>query len=252
MSVQKPKSVFWYLLPVCFQIIGGVIAFLILRKSDPKKAKTCLIIGGVLLAITLIVNAFATMPDTPLGEYITIRGSASVMGELSVYVGIPAVIGYYILDKIKNMKHSIQQKLKNTNFIYDNNNEIIKNSGIPDYVIYHYHHYENTHLSKMMDKYDIDEVTRRQVLDNMIDVYKVATDSTVFPTYGNGLKQIAPYLGFKWRHKDVSATESISIYLDYVRDPEENKEMFQKVIDYNEDDCIATMMIKDWLSSVKN
>ncbi len=37
--------------------------------------------------------------------------------------------------KIKNMKHSIQQKLKNTNFIYDNNNEIIKNSGIPDYVI---------------------------------------------------------------------------------------------------------------------
>ena len=102
MSVQKPKSVLWYALPVFFQIIGGVIAFLILRKSDPKKARNCLIIGGVLLTITLSVNAFATMPDTPLGEYIATRGMGGVMGELSFYVGIPVVVGYYILDKIKN------------------------------------------------------------------------------------------------------------------------------------------------------
>ena len=120
-----------------------------------------------------------------------------------------------------------------------------------DYVIYHYHHYEKTHLTKMMEKYEIDQATRNKVFDHMIDVYKVATDSVVFPTYGNGLKQIAPYLGFRWRHKDVSATESISIYLDYVKDPKENKDRFQKVIDYNEDDCIATRVIKDWLETIK-
>ena len=119
-----------------------------------------------------------------------------------------------------------------------------------DYVIYHYHHYEKTHLSKMMEKYEIDMATQNLVFDHMIDIHKVATNSVVFPTYGNGLKQIAPYLGFKWRHKDVSATESISIYLDYVKDPKENKDRFQKVIDYNEDDCIATRVIKDWLVSI--
>ena len=120
-----------------------------------------------------------------------------------------------------------------------------------DYVIYHYHHYEKTHLSKMMEKYEIEEKTRKLVLDHLIDIYKVATDSVVFPTYGNGLKKIAPYIGFSWRHKDVSATESISIYLDYATNPEENKDRFQKVIDYNEDDCVATRVIKDWLVSIK-
>ena len=88
-------------------------------------------------------------------------------------------------------------------------------------------------------------------MDHLIDIHKVATDSVVFPTYGNGLKRIAPYVGFSWRHKDVSATESISIYLDYVKNPEENKTRFQKVIDYNEDDCVATRAIKDWLVSIK-
>ena len=120
-----------------------------------------------------------------------------------------------------------------------------------DYVIYHYHHYEKTHLTKMMEKYEIAEETQKIVLDHLIDIHKVATDSVVFPTYGNGLKRIAPYVGFSWRHKDVSATESISIYLDYVKNPEENKTRFQKVIDYNEDDCVATRVIKDWLVSKK-
>ena len=120
-----------------------------------------------------------------------------------------------------------------------------------DYVIYHYHNYEKSHLSKMMEKYEIDRDTQNKVLDHLIDIHTVATKAVYFPTYGNGLKQIAPYLGFKWTHKDVSATESISIYLDFVKNPEENKERFQKVIDYNEDDCVATRVIKDWLVDIK-
>jgi len=126
--------------------------------------------------------------------------------------------------------------------------EFIKKQN--DYVIYHYAPYEKTHLTTMMKKYEIDEATKKTVLDYLIDVYKVAKNSVAFPTYGNGLKQIAPYLGFSWRHKDVSATESISMYLDYVDNSEEGKVKFQKIIDYNEDDCIATRVIKDWLVSL--
>ena len=127
--------------------------------------------------------------------------------------------------------------------------EYVENQN--DYVIYHYHHYEKTHLTKMMEKYNVDRTTQNMVFDHMIDIHKVATNSVVFPTYGNGLKQIAPYLGFSWTHKDVNATESISIYLDFIKNPEKNKERFQKVIDYNEDDCVATRVIKDWLASIR-
>ena len=55
-----------------------------------------------------------------------------------------------------------------------------------DYAIYHYHHYEKTHLDKMMTKYEVDEKIKNMVFDHMIDVYKIATDSVAFPTYGNG------------------------------------------------------------------
>ena len=120
-----------------------------------------------------------------------------------------------------------------------------------DYVIYHYYYYEKTHLNKMMEKYEIDKTTRAKVFDHMIDVYKVATDSVAFPTYGNGLKKIAAFLGFSWRHKDVSATESITMYLDYVENPKKNKSKFQLILDYNEDDCIATKVIKDWLVTIR-
>ena len=89
------------------------------------------------------------------------------------------------------------------------------------------------------------------VFDHLIDIYKVATDSVAFPTYGNGLKKIAPYLGFSWRYEDVSATESITMYLDYVKNPVKNKSKLQLILDYNEDDCIATRVIKDWLETVR-
>lgn len=120
-----------------------------------------------------------------------------------------------------------------------------------DYVLYHYHHYERTHLDKMMTKYEIDEKTRRVVFDHMIDVHKIATDSIAFPTYGNGLKPVAKYLGFTWRHEGVDATESIALYLDYIANPKENEDKLKLILDYNEDDCIATRVIKDWVEDVR-
>ncbi|KER05306.1 hypothetical protein AAA799E16_02057, partial [Marine Group I thaumarchaeote SCGC AAA799-E16] len=42
---MKKKSNAWYLLPVFLGIIGGIIAYLVLRKSDSGKAKKCLVFG---------------------------------------------------------------------------------------------------------------------------------------------------------------------------------------------------------------
>jgi len=37
------------------------------------------------------------------------------------------------------------------------------------------------------------------------------------------------------------------MYFQYVESPNKNKDKIKKVIDYNEDDCRATMLVKDWL-----
>jgi heme/copper-type cytochrome/quinol oxidase subunit 2 len=48
------RSRWWYLLPIFFKVIGGVIAYFVLRDDDPKKAKNCLLLGIVLTAIPII------------------------------------------------------------------------------------------------------------------------------------------------------------------------------------------------------
>ena len=50
---ERIRSRWWYILPIFFQIIGGVIAYFILRNDDPKKAKNCLWLGIVLTAIKI-------------------------------------------------------------------------------------------------------------------------------------------------------------------------------------------------------
>jgi hypothetical protein len=53
MSEVKNRSGLWYLLPIIFGIIGGVIAWFVIKDDDPKKAKNCLYLGLVLLAINI-------------------------------------------------------------------------------------------------------------------------------------------------------------------------------------------------------
>jgi len=56
MYPEKTRSNFWFLLPIFLGLIGGIIAFFILRQDDPKKAKNCLYLGIILGIIGLILN----------------------------------------------------------------------------------------------------------------------------------------------------------------------------------------------------
>ncbi len=51
MYPEKPRSNWWFLLPIFLSVIGGVIAYFVLRHDDPRKAKNCLYLG---LALTII------------------------------------------------------------------------------------------------------------------------------------------------------------------------------------------------------
>jgi len=46
MTMQKQRSGLWYLLPIILGIIGGVIAWFVIRNDDPKKAKKLFVVGG--------------------------------------------------------------------------------------------------------------------------------------------------------------------------------------------------------------
>jgi 4-hydroxybenzoate polyprenyltransferase len=74
MYPERPRSNWWYLIPILFSLIGGIIAYFAIRRDDPKKAKNCLYLGLILTAIGIVVNlsllGFEPVPDTWYGVNI--------------------------------------------------------------------------------------------------------------------------------------------------------------------------------------
>jgi len=58
---ERSRSNAWFLLPIFFGIIGGIIAFFILRHDDPQKARNCLYLGIIFMIIGIIVNILVAM-----------------------------------------------------------------------------------------------------------------------------------------------------------------------------------------------
>ena len=56
MYPERRRSNFWFLLPIFLGLIGGIIAYFVLRQDDPNKAKNCLYLGIVLAIIGLMLN----------------------------------------------------------------------------------------------------------------------------------------------------------------------------------------------------
>ena len=48
---RRKRSSWWYLLPIFLEVIGGVIAYFVLRTDDHRLARNCLWLGIILSAI---------------------------------------------------------------------------------------------------------------------------------------------------------------------------------------------------------
>lgn len=53
---RRPRSNWWFLLPILLSVIGGVIAYFALRGDDNQKAKNCLYLGIALTAASIAIN----------------------------------------------------------------------------------------------------------------------------------------------------------------------------------------------------
>jgi len=72
MYPEKSRSNWWYLLPIFLGIIGGIIAYFAIRKDDPPKAKKCIYLSLILLAVGIFFDLLfnVTEPDLWYGVNI--------------------------------------------------------------------------------------------------------------------------------------------------------------------------------------
>lgn len=121
-----------------------------------------------------------------------------------------------------------------------------------DVAIYYYSAYERTTYRQLQRRYpdvigeaDLEALFARP---NMIDLYSdFILKETDWPLGSYGIKAIAQYLKFKWRDKTPSGALSIKWYNDYLTNRDEA--LLNRVLMYNEDDCKATYVVKDYLKA---
>lgn len=115
-----------------------------------------------------------------------------------------------------------------------------------DYAVYHYGNYEQVRLAILTKKYGAATGKADIFSMRMIDLAEQVKENVVFPLYFYSIKDIGNYIGTPRSKKIKSGGDSIGYYEDWLTKGDEEK--LQAVIDYNEDDVIATRALKDWLA----
>ena len=62
------------------------------------------------------------------------------------------------------------------------------------------------------------------------------------------MKDLAQYLGFRWRDESPSGAESIEWYHRWLEF--KNPEIKERILQYNEDDCRAMMVLLEGIQSL--
>ncbi|PJA94105.1 MAG: hypothetical protein CO133_00660, partial [Candidatus Komeilibacteria bacterium CG_4_9_14_3_um_filter_37_5] len=93
-----------------------------------------------------------------------------------------------------------------------------------------------------------DEVEHFFANPNVIDLYQIVKKHTDWPVGSYSLKTLAQYLGFSWRDETPSGALSIRWFNDYIKTKEVSK--LERILLYNEDDCKATMVLKDAIEKI--
>ena len=124
-----------------------------------------------------------------------------------------------------------------------------------DYSVYYYASHEKSTYRGMQRKYPelVSEERVEQFFDNpnVVDLYtNIVSRHTDWPLRSYSIKALATYLGFKWRDETPSGALSIQWFNEFLKTGDEA--ILQRILKYNEDDCRATMVLKDKLQELSD
>lgn len=121
----------------------------------------------------------------------------------------------------------------------------------PDLHVYHYASYEIAALKRMMGRYgtredEIDDLLRRSVF---VDLLAVVRNGIRASRPGYGLKEMEVFLNFERRAEVKDGGTSIVVFERWMQTHDDA--LLRQIDEYNEEDCIATLLLRDWLLGLK-
>lgn len=117
----------------------------------------------------------------------------------------------------------------------------------PTAPIYHFCSYEADSMRRLGQLYGTDPKIIEALVARFIDIHWWVTETVTMPVESYALKHIARWIGFDWRDSEANGALAIYWYAAWLKTGD--RSYLDRVIDYNEDDCRATYVVKEWLAS---
>jgi len=115
----------------------------------------------------------------------------------------------------------------------------------------HWHVYEKTNVRKYIERYGDSDGVAERVLNNLLDLHSVTTQSLVLPLPSYSLKAVEKYVGFKRQLEEGRGDWAIAKFIEATEaeDPELRERIVNDLLEYNREDLQATWTVFQWLKS---
>ena len=186
------------------------------------------------------VYEMPNLPQTKTDIYLDVEG----IPDKNLYY----LIGILIINDNQFTEYSLwANNLQDQFDIFKNFLKIIKK--FKDYTIYHFGNYERIFFKKMIKSFGKKiNWNVESILDKCCNLLTYYNANVYVPTYTNSLKDIARYLDFQWEEENPLGIQSIVWRLKW--EMTKSKELFNKLKQYNMDDCYALMKVKQFIMTI--
>jgi predicted RecB family nuclease len=189
---------------------------------------------------TIYVLGAPKLPTAPVRIFLDIEGDPEE--------GYTYLIGLVVCDGERVERHSFWSDDRNgETAIFDRFLTVVARYDTPR--IYRYGNYERAFIARMRR-----QARRKKCIDTVLaaltNVLTVIYPHFYFPTYSNGLKEVAGCIGCRWTEPHASGIESVVWRKNWEKTG--NASWKAKLIQYNLEDCDALRNVSSFLSEQPN
>jgi len=117
-----------------------------------------------------------------------------------------------------------------------------------EWPVLHYGETEKIAIINIAKNLDFSFEEIDSLASKFIDLHSLIRKSWILPLKNYGLKTVSNWLGFEWMQRNVSGSKALYWWIQY--QITENEIFLKQIIQYNKDDCFATLQIAEYL--IKN
>ena len=186
------------------------------------------------------IRGKTTFPEKTYELFVDIEGSS--------HHDFVWIIGCLVREGRKHYyKHFLAETPKKEKEMFSSFLNYVESLG-NDYILYHWSLAEPQYFTNLTKKYNMNQKDINRILENSIDLFPIFKEKIILPVYTYTLKEVAKWLGFEWFEPMVDGATSIVLFDNwYIH---HDRKSLDRAITYNDDDCKALMIVKDYVSKV--